>query len=503
MATGRTACGGQEAVRKSVFVSVARHSTYNIAGAVIPIGISLVLTPVLIHFVGIARYGLLSIYLILLGYFGFFNFGTGRAVAQRIASLRHGSQHLRNQAFWTSLSMSLVFCVVAAIVVAAGLPLIVRFLGVDGELAAELRTALYWLIAAVPMVMLGSQFSGALEGSERFGFVNLVSVLTSAASLALPLAAAIFIAPTLQVLAAAATLGRLLGVVALGAGATVLLPVGRPSFDRNDAGKLLSFGGWITISNVIGPILSTFDRFLIGRLIGASATGIYALPFSLMIQMQLVPAAVNRALFPRMAAASAIGAPDGSEDTIALFNFAITCILVVASPLILPFFWLWVGPETGTVSSPVAYALMPGIWANSLAMVTSTALVARANTRFLALVHLSEIVPFLLLLYGAVHFFGIVGAGLAWSLRCAVDAAIILGWQRVPLQKLPTALSGIGISAISAISLLLPPGDPLRWILLAVIGALTLWQAWVWRPPLVRAYETRFYMALRRRSWSR
>jgi O-antigen/teichoic acid export membrane protein len=169
----------------------------------------------------------------------------------------------------------------------------------------------------------------------------------------------------------------------------------------------------------------------------------------------------------------------------------------------LPFFWLWVGPETGTASSPVAYALMPGIWVNSLATVTATALVARANTRFLALVHLSEVVPFLLLLYVAIHFFGIVGAGLAWSFRCAVDAAIIFSWQKVRLQKVPIALSGIGISAISAVSLLLTPGDPLRWMLVIGVGGLTLWQAWLWRPPLARDYEQRLYAALRRRSWSR
>lgn len=484
-------------------MSVARHSTYNIAGAVVPIGISLVLTPALIHFVGIARYGLLSIFWILLGYLGFFDFGTGRAVAQRIASLRHDTHERRNQAFWTSLSMCILLCAVAAIIVVAGLPLIARFLSIDTSLAAELHAALYWLVPAVPLIMIASQFSGALEGAERFGFVNLVSVLTSAASLALPLLAAIFIAPTLQVLAGAATLGRLLGVIALAAGAVVLLPVCRPSFDRHDAGKLLSFGGWNTISRVVAPILVTFDRFLIGRLLGAAATGIYALPFSLMLQMQLFPAAVNRALFPKMAAASAAGAPDGSEETIALFNFVITCTLVLAAPLILPFFWLWVGPETGTASSPVAYALMPGIWVNSLATVTATALVARANTRFLALVHLSEVVPFLLLLYAAIHFFGIVGAGLAWSFRCAVDAAIIFGWQKVPLQKVPIALSGGGILAISVISLLLPSSDPLRWILVIGVGGLTLWQAWVWRPPLARAYEQRFFMALRRRSWGR
>ena len=175
----------------------------------------------------------------------------------------------------------------AAAVVAAAVPLIARFLDTaNSELAAELHSALYWLVLAVPLAMLSSQFTGALEGAEQFAFVNLVNVVTSVTLLALPLLAAFMISPELDVLAAAATAGQLVSLLGLIVGGAVLLPVRRPQFDPQDVRKLLAFGGWTTISNVVGPILLMFDRFLIGRLLNSAAIGVYALPYSVMTRVQ-------------------------------------------------------------------------------------------------------------------------------------------------------------------------------------------------------------------------
>jgi len=485
-------------------MSIARHTSYNLAGALLPIAVSLVLTPMLVGAIGVARYGLFSIYLVLLGYFGLFDFGTGRAVGQRIASLRGERRERRNRPFWTSLTICLCLCLVAAAIVAAAVPLIARFLDTaNSELAAELHSALYWLVLAVPLAMLSSQFTGALEGAEQFAFVNLVNVVTSVTLLALPLLAAFMISPELDVLAAAATAGRLVSLLGLIVGGAVLLPVRRPQFDPQDVRKLLAFGGWTTISNVVGPILLMFDRFLIGRLLNSAAIGVYALPYSVMTQLQILPTAINRTLFPRIASGTDEEAAATSLTAIALLNSLVTCALVIAAPILLPFLRFWVGAQIGTAASPVAYALIPGIWANSLAMVSATALQAKANTRFLALVHLSEIVPYLVLLYMGIHFLGVAGAALAWSARCMADALIIFSCQKVSLDKFATLFSGIGLTAVTLVLLVLPWDGPLRWLLLVLIGAPTFWQAWHSRPAIARSYQQEALAGLRRMSWLR
>src|SRR5687768_9002689 len=94
-------------------MSVSRHTTYNFLGALLPLGIALVTIPLYLRIVGAERYGLLSICWLLLGYFGLFDFGISRAVSQKIASLREGSDESRSETFWTGLTLTLVLAAVA------------------------------------------------------------------------------------------------------------------------------------------------------------------------------------------------------------------------------------------------------------------------------------------------------------------------------------------------------------------------------------------------------
>ena len=55
-------------------MSIARHTGYNVVGALVPIAVSLVTVPFYLRIVGLERYGILSICWVLVGYFAFFDF---------------------------------------------------------------------------------------------------------------------------------------------------------------------------------------------------------------------------------------------------------------------------------------------------------------------------------------------------------------------------------------------------------------------------------------------
>ena len=53
---------------------------------------------------------------------------------------------------------------------------------------------------------------------------------------------------------------------------------------RKEGSRLLRFGGWMTVSNIVGPLMVTLDRFLIGALISVSAVAYYATPYEVVSQ---------------------------------------------------------------------------------------------------------------------------------------------------------------------------------------------------------------------------
>ena len=66
--------------------AISQNFAYNITVALLSLAVSFGAVPLYIHQIGLARYGVASITWLLLGYFGFLDFGLSPASADALAS---------------------------------------------------------------------------------------------------------------------------------------------------------------------------------------------------------------------------------------------------------------------------------------------------------------------------------------------------------------------------------------------------------------------------------
>ncbi|MEQ1592327.1 MAG: flippase [Thiobacillaceae bacterium] len=462
-------------------MSIRRNTAYNFLGLVVPLAVSLVTIPIYLNLIGEARYGVLAIAWLLLGYFGLFDLGLGRATAQRIAALCDSAADERVQIFWTAFTLNVGIGIVGGMLI---WPIATYFFGntfkVEDALRPEVQAAVPWLILAVPMATLSGVLSGALQGRERFFALNVISVSGTLLFQLLPLVAAMFWGASLDVLLPSALFARLL---------TLFLLLERcrhhgflghtPTFSREQASQLLRFGGWVTVTSFVGPMMTMLDRFIIGAIAGARAVTYYSVPFQLAERSTIIPSALTSALFPRFTSASQHEEQRLANDGLRALVLVMTPLVAVGILFMEPFLAWWVSPYFSQQSARLGQIILLGFWANGLATIPYAQLQARGRPDLVAKCHLGETLPYFGLLYLGLKTFGMAGAATAFSFRVFVDFALLAGLVGILRPSLRMLFTPALL--LAAAFLIATQSNPARptWIVLIVIHLLIM-LIWAW-----------------------
>jgi O-antigen/teichoic acid export membrane protein len=433
--------------------SLKTNFAINVAGAIVPLLVSLVTVPIYIRHIGDARYGVLSIVWVLLGYFGFLDLGLSRAAANALARLRYAPQPDRARVLVTTLVLNLTMGLVGSLALAlAGSYLLQHVLAVPDALKAEVAGAFPGVVVLLPLALVSGVANGALESRERFALANTLGVISGSLGQVIPVLLAVLVSPSLTVVIPAAALVRALSALAV---LTVVFrsegPLHAGHFDRRQIRELLRYGGWVSVTGVVGPILTSLDQFVIGSVLGVAKVPGYAVPMSLVLRSQIFPAALSRTLFPRLsslAGQDAQALASRALSTVA-FGYAVVCApAIVATPL---FFRLWISPEFAAAAAPVAEVLFLGAWVNAMAFVPYALLQSQGRPDVTGKFHALEVVPFVAVLWLLTRHYGIQGAAYAWALRCVVDGLMLFAAARMPRRDLLRSLVPLAVLLVSVV----------------------------------------------------
>lgn len=470
-------------------MSIRKHTIYNFVGAVLPIGLSLFTIPIYIGIIGDARYGVLAIAWLLLGYFGLFDLGLGRATAQRIASISGGSSDELAATFWTALLINVSLGIIGGLIIwpVAGY-FFEHVFNIDAKLRPELGASIPWLILAVPLATLSGVLTGALEGRAKFLELNIISTFSSALIQVMPLTVAWLYGPDLALLLPTVVLTRFFSLIFLFSRCKVhVFHRHVPTISKKHAKGLLEFGGWVTLTSLVGPMMVILDRLVIGSILGAKSVTYYTVPFQLAERSTILPGALTTALFPRMAAANQYESKKLATTAIRSLAVVMTPMMLLGVLLIQPFLRWWITPDFALNAGLTAQIFLLGFWINAFARVPYAQLQAAGKPALVAKCHLIELIPYLLLLYVGLHFWGLPGAALIFSLRTFADCVLLL-WCAgtlkigVMILKFPVVLllTAFGVAAY------IPTSHPLWW--LATFCLMLISFAWSFKnaPPEIK-----------------
>lgn len=409
-----------------------RNAAWNLIGESSPLIIAVIAIPRLVYGLGTQRFGILLLAWALIGYLSLFDLGVGRALTSLVAQrLGAGGEDSLPPLIWTAiLIMSGVGILGGLVLAATSTWLTSSVLKIPNVLQRETLVSLYMLSVALPAVISTTGFRGILEAYQRFGAANAIRIPMGAFSFGAPLIAVSFSRSLIPVVAILA-LGRFVALIAHIVCCRALLPVMRSpiQWQSNELRPLLSFGGWMTVSNVIAPVMAGMDRMLLGIIISVQAVAYYATPYEVVTKLLIIPAAISGVLFPAFAS-TLIADPQRSQR---MYKTATRRMAAIIGPIVVVVIVsahfglrLWLGEDFANQSTHVTQILAVGILFNSIAYMPFALVQGSGRSRWTGKLHIAELPAYLILFWIMTHNFGIVGTAVAWSVRSAADAVVLL-----------------------------------------------------------------------------
>lgn len=413
-------------------LTLVRNTLINFVGHVVPLAIGVIVIPFIVRELETERFGLLSLVWVMVSCFGIFDLGLGRATTKYVAeAFGKGEKDLVPPLVWTGVTLQLMLGILGAIILISITPLIVeRVLNISRELIPEASTTFYLLAPFIPIVMVSSLFSGILEARQRFDLVNLINIPYHIATVIMPLIGSLlgFRLPGILLLILGVRVASLLTYAAINM--RNFQEVKNITIQPILFLKLFKFGGWLSVSSIIGPFLVYVDRFLIASILSTTAVAYYTAPYEIVTRLWIIPFSLAMTLFP---AFSTLHGNQRSNKVGIYFVRAIKIILISLGPLILililfskDILQLWLGNNFARFSAKPLQILALGVLINSLAQMSYVLLQGVGRPDIPAKFHLLELPIHLVIAWTLIHHSGVTGAAWAWTIRITLDAFLLI-----------------------------------------------------------------------------
>jgi len=411
--------------------TLAKNVLYNFLGYGSPLLFAIVLIPPLIKELGDERFGILSIAWMVLGYFSLLDFGIGRSLTKIISekiALKFSDQV--PGLFWTSIFFMFLVSSFAAVVILFLVPFLVEsFFNISENVKEETLYSFYALAISIPVIATTAALRGVLEAYQKFFAINIVRIFFGVFTFLGPILVLLIVNSLFWIIVIMIFVRLIVWVTYFYLCLTVNNSIKNNRMISYKVFKpVLKFSIWISISNIVGPIISYSDRIIIGGAISAAAITYYSTPYEVVTKLLLIPGALVGVLFPVFSASFAT-VPEKAKE---LFAKGVKYIFLIIFPvvfLIVTFAYdglnIWLGETFATNSTSVMQFLSIGILMNSLSLIPNVFFQGTGKPHVTTLLNLIELPFYVVGMWLMILNFGIKGAAFFYMVAAAFDAIIM------------------------------------------------------------------------------
>ncbi len=439
--------------------TLARSTAFTFGGQAATLLAAFVAVPLLVGGLGTARFGVLTLAWVVIGYAQVFDLGIGRALTKLTSeAIGAGREAEAPNLFWTALAGMVGLGVLIGGALALATPwLVTSALNVPAALEQETLITFWLLCASLPLAIGGAALRAHLEAWQRFDLVNAVVVPAALITYFGPVVALAF-EDSLPLVVGAVILSRVFSTSVNFFNCMRITPALRRSrrASRERLRELLGIGSWITAANVTNALMQASDRFLIGVFATLTAVAYFATPYEVVTRLWLVSFAVASVFFP----AFALTLQTDPARVRTIFSGALRFGFIALFPVVLLIvafaeegLALWLGPEFATGSTVVLQWLAAGALIASLAQIPFS-LVQSARPDLVGKLALAELPVYLALFIAVLEGYGIGAAAAIWALRAAVDMVALLWMSGRVAPGSVAALGSLGVAGGVALALL-------------------------------------------------
>ena len=404
------------------------------AGYIVPSAVVFVTTPLLIHLVGKAAYGIQGLSNTVLGYFLIMDMNMDMALIKFLAedTAKNDTASI-NRLLNVTLKIYLVIGMIGMLIIALCSNLLVHNVFI---IPTNLLVQANYVFLLTACGFFASSFNmwirGVAIGLQRYDYANTLNIFSNLFGNGLGILSAYWGGGVVGF-----TFFKVVSAVVISIAFFFFMRKQLPSFklthgfDLSAFKRILGFTSYGVLLRISGLILGKLDVLFIGMWIGAAAAGIYSIPFLIYSTLSYLIANMFHFLFPMSSELFSINKFDELRQIFVKLSKSLTILAVMLYLPIIVFgkiiLQLWVGAEIAENAGLVLFYLaIAGFLGTIFVANVSTFIVGIGNVKLFTIYSISKGLFSCGLFFFFIKKYGIDGAGITLVISTIFDFAFLV-----------------------------------------------------------------------------